>query len=84
MPALFLHSKESGTRFWEYFTVTIRNRNTRRAYLGVVSQFSKWCEHRKLTLEAVQPMHVGAYIEQLQAKHAKPCTHDGLYDRRDK
>ncbi len=54
LPGLFLRSEESGKRFWEFFTVNIRNRNTRRAYFLAVSQFSNWCEQRKLSLETVQ------------------------------
>ena len=38
-----------------------------KAYFVAVSQFSEWCEERKLALEAIQPIHVAAYIEQLMA-----------------
>jgi hypothetical protein len=40
MPAIFLRSESASRRFWEFFTVNIRNRNTRRAYFIAVSQFS--------------------------------------------
>ena len=58
LPAIFLRSESAGRRFWEFFTANIRNRNTRRAYFVAVSQFSKWCEQKKLRLEDIQPIHV--------------------------
>jgi integrase/recombinase XerD len=51
-------------RFIEFFTATIRNRNTRYAYAEAVSQFFAWCEkHRVYTLEQVKPIVVASYIE---------------------
>ena len=35
-------------RFWEFFTVNIRNANTRRAYLRAAVRFAGWCEGRAL------------------------------------
>ncbi len=40
LPGLFLRSEESGKRFWEFFTVNIRNRNPRRAYFFIVQGLS--------------------------------------------
>ena len=34
---------EAGQRFWEFFSVNIRNPNTRRAYLEAVGIFAGWC-----------------------------------------
>jgi integrase/recombinase XerD len=78
LPALFLRTQHAGKRFWEFFTANIRNRNTRRAYFVAVAQFSNWCEQHKLTLEAVQPVHVAAYIEQLGQAVAKPTVKQHL------
>jgi integrase/recombinase XerD len=78
LPSLFLRSENSGKRFWEFFTANIRNRNTRRAYFVAVSQFSNWCEHRKLLLDQVQPIHVAGYIEQLMLTHSKPTVKQHL------
>lgn len=56
-------------RFLEFFTVTIRNPNTRRAYARQVMQFLSWCEQRDIAdLAAIRPMQVAAYIEQHQAQ----------------
>jgi site-specific recombinase XerD len=51
-------------RFIEFFTATIRNRNTRAAYAQAVSQFFAWCEkHRVYTLEQIKPVVIASYIE---------------------
>jgi integrase/recombinase XerD len=78
LPSLFERVQDNGKRFWEFFTVNIRNRNTRRAYFVAVSQFSKWCEQRKLTLDQVQPLHVAAYIEELGRFRSKPSVKQHL------
>src|SRR5437016_9772336 len=77
-PVIFLRSEHAGKRFWEFFTANIRNRNTRKAYFVAVSQFSNWCESRKLSLEQVEPIHVAAYIEQLGTTHSKPSVKQHL------
>jgi site-specific recombinase XerD len=73
-----LRSADGGKRFWEFFTANIRNKNTHKAYFVAVSQFSGWCESRKLTLEQVQPIHVAGYIEQLGNTLAKPSIKQHL------
>ena len=79
LPALFTPSEMAAKRFWEFFTVTIRNRNTRRAYFDAVSRFAAWCEHKGLrSLAAVQPVHVAGYIEELTETHAKPTVKQHL------
>ena len=55
-------------RFFEFFTVNIRNLNTRKAYYRAVSLFLGWCEARGLRLEQIDPVTVAAYIEQ------HPCS----------
>jgi hypothetical protein len=50
--------------FLEFFTVTIRNKNTRRAYARAALQFFTWCEGRGIAdLAYIEPMTVAAYIE---------------------
>ena len=79
LPTIFLESNRDHTRrFWEFFTVNIRNRNTRKAYFVAVSQFSVWCESKKLPLERIEPMHVAAYIEQLGTVASKPTVKQHL------
>lgn len=74
LPSVFLPSEGASKRFWEFFTVNIRNQNTRKAYFGAVSTFSAWCEKHKLVLAGIQPMHVAAYIEQLGKERSKPTV----------
>ena len=50
-------------RFIEFFTATIRNKNTRLAYARAVGDFLLWCEKKKLSLSSIRPIHVAAYIE---------------------
>ena len=53
-------------QFYGFFTVNIRNKNTRRAYYKAACRFSEWCEDRGLReLAEVKPPHVAAYVEML-------------------
>ena len=65
LPALIAQEDERTTeRFMEFFAVTIRNPNTRAAYLRAVGQFLSWCEERNAKLAGIKPFTVAAYIEQ--------------------
>jgi integrase/recombinase XerD len=75
LPTLFQTIPDDGRRFWEFFTVNIRNSNTRRAYFKAVEGFAAWCEERgQGELAGVTPMHVAAYVEQLGRTHSKPTV----------
>ena len=77
-PALFL-TPRSETRFWEFFTANIRNKNTRRAYYQAVCRFSLWCEARGLAeLAAVAPIHVAAYVEEMTESLSRPSIKQHL------
>jgi integrase/recombinase XerD len=79
LPVLFQTIPENGQRFWEFFTVNIRNPNTRRAYFKAVEGFAAWCEEKGLAdLAGVTPMHVAAYVEQLGRTHSKPTVKQHL------
>jgi site-specific recombinase XerD len=62
----------AGWRYVEFFTVNIRNPNTRRAYARGCGRFFAWCDHRGLTLTTILPFDVATYIEALQPTHAAP------------
>lgn len=66
LPTLISQGGEQTTRrFLEFFTATIRNKNTRAAYFQAVNQFFSWCDGRGLRdLRQIEPMVVAAYIEQ--------------------
>jgi hypothetical protein len=56
---------EATKRFFEFFTVPIRNRNTRMAYYHAIGQFLDWCQRCGFRhLEDIEPITVAAYIEQ--------------------
>jgi site-specific recombinase XerD len=66
LPSLIVNAGETAAeKFIEFFTAQIRNRNTREAYARAVGQFMAWCEDRGLSLPAIRPVHVAAYIEKL-------------------
>jgi site-specific recombinase XerC len=65
--------EQASRRFLEFFTVNIRNPNTRAAYAQACGQFLGWCEQRGLRLETLEPMWVAAYIEGL-GKVRQPQT----------
>ncbi|CRI66995.1 putative Integrase/recombinase XerD [Thiocapsa sp. KS1] len=51
-------------RFWEFFTVNIRNPHTRRAYARAVGTFLDWCASAGVVSVAeIQPLHVATWIE---------------------
>jgi site-specific recombinase XerD len=75
VPALIADVGPEGTkRFFEFFTVPIRNANTRAAYYRAIQQFLSWCERAGYQhLEDIEPITVAAYIETLQRQTA-PAT----------
>ena len=67
LPALYAPDDRAARRTLEFFTVTIRNLNTRRAYGRAAADFATWCQaHGISDLQEIQPMHVAAYIEGLR------------------
>jgi integrase/recombinase XerD len=66
LPSLIVNAgNNAAEKFIEFFTAQIRNRNTREAYARAVGQFMAWCDERGLSLPAIRPVHVAAYIETL-------------------
>jgi integrase/recombinase XerD len=80
LPALIAHAGEKACwRFVEFFTVNIRNPNTRAAYAHAARAFLRWCEDRCITrLQDVQPVHVAGYIEQLSKARKAPTVKQHL------
>lgn len=67
VPVLYAPDANAARRTFEFFAVSIRNKNTRAAYARVASQFATWCDRHGITdLRALQPVHVAAYIEGLE------------------
>ncbi len=80
LPDLITASGErAGLRFLEFFTATIRNAHTRRAYARAVGDFLAWCEGAGVSsLAAVQPLHVATWIEGETRIHAAPTVKQRL------
>jgi integrase/recombinase XerC len=64
VPAIIADAGDhAARRFLEFFAATIRNKNTRLAYLHAVGKFFVWCEHHRIgQLADIEPLHVAAYI----------------------
>ncbi|MBL8216785.1 MAG: tyrosine-type recombinase/integrase [Bryobacterales bacterium] len=81
VPAIVASRGEGASvRFLEFFAVTIRNPNTRRAYYRAARQFFTWCEKtwRLVDLAEVQPMHVAAFVERRIREVDKPSVKQEL------
>src|SRR5258707_4754233 len=60
-------------KFFEFFTVPIRNAHTRAAYYRAIQQFLAWAERAGYQqLEDIEPITVADYIEALQRQAAPP------------
>ena len=78
-PALFAATPQAAKGFIDFFTATIRNRNTRRAYFKAANRFSEWCKARGLdNLARLQTLHISAYVEELQNDHSAPTVKQHL------
>jgi integrase/recombinase XerD len=70
---------QAAWRFLEFFTVHIRNANTRAAYGRAAAFFLHWCEERGISdLTEIKPMHVAGYIEQLRGERSAPTVKQHL------
>ena len=76
VPALVAAAGDRASRrFLEFFAANIRNPHTRRAYGRAVAQFLAWCDDNQVqSIEAVQPLHVAAWIEMQQRDRAAPTV----------
>src|ERR1700687_6175115 len=76
--AILAHGERTSRRFIEFFTASIRNRNTRTSYARAVKQFFDWCDARHLGLDDIEPIAIAAYIEELGSEIAKPSVKQHL------
>lgn len=77
-PTIFATSNNAEKRFWEFFAATIRNKNTRLAYLHAVFRFADWCEANRIELDDVDALIMSAYVEQLTQVYAAPTVKQHL------
>ena len=60
LPAIIRGRDERASRrFIEFFTASIRNRNTRMAYARAVKQFFDWCDEHRLELHEIEAVKIG-------------------------
>ncbi len=79
LPAIVrAQGERASRRFIEFFTASIRNRNTRMAYARAVNQFFDWCDAHRLELHEIEAVTVAAYIEQLGNQASKPTVKQHL------
>ena len=75
LPILFTPTPAAAKRTLEFFTANIRNSNTRKAYALAIGEFAAWCDiHGLKDLGAIEPVHIAAYTEQLQARLSAPSV----------
>ena len=60
---------QANWRYVEFFTANINNDHTRRAYARACSRFFVWCENRGLSLIAIRPFDVAAWVKDLHSRH---------------
>ena len=69
VPALYAPDAPAARRAFEFFTVNIRNPNTRKAYARAAADFATWCKAQGIAdVRQVQPVHVAAHIESLRIR----------------
>jgi site-specific recombinase XerD len=79
VPALIADAGEQASwRYVEFFTASISNPNTRRAYARACAHFFAWCENRGLALTTIRPFDVASYIESLRDRAAAPSVKQRL------
>jgi site-specific recombinase XerD len=73
VPALIAAAGDAaGCRYIEFFAANINNPHTLRAYGRACGRFFAWCERRGLTLTAIRPFDVAAWVKELQDEHSAP------------
>jgi len=79
LPSVFTAQPKARARLRDFFSSHIRNRNTRRAYMEAVRQFSAFCaQHGIEDLAQVEPVHVAAFVEDQLREHSKPTVKQRL------
>ena len=75
LPALLAPDPAAERCVMEFFTAHIRNPHTRKAYARASARFAAWAEPCGIAhLRQVEPVHVAAYVEELQGRMAAPSV----------
>jgi integrase/recombinase XerD len=79
LPSIFTAQPQAKKRLRDFFSSHIRNKNTRRAYLEAVRQFSAFCAVYGIEdLAQVEPVHVAAFVEDQLRQCSKPTVKQRL------
>jgi site-specific recombinase XerD len=80
LPApLFAPTEKAAKRFIEFFTAQINNDHTRKSYLNATRRFAVWCDANGLRdLVDVEPIHVAAFVKDLQGQFSPPTVKQHL------
>jgi site-specific recombinase XerC len=80
LPAqLYAPTPQAAKRVLEFFTAQINNDHTRRAYLNASKRFADWCDkHGLRDLVDVEPIHVAAFVKDLQGSFSAPTVKQHL------
>lgn len=77
--AIAKSTEQVRTRFLEFFTAQIRNPNTRRSYVKAAFEFLRWCDERGAhSLDAITPIHVAGWVEELTGTNSAPTVKQRL------
>ena len=78
-PLVTSGGESASRRFLEFFTVTIRNPHTRRAYYRSVGSLLDFCEERGVReLPHIQPMMIASFIEGRTKEKSAPTVKQEL------
>ena len=74
VPALITDAggEQAGWRYVEFFAANINNDHTRRAYGSRLQPILRLVRNRGLSLTAIRPFDVAAWVKELQQKHGAP------------
>ena len=76
---LFTPTPKAARRVLEFFTAQVNNDNTRKAYLNATRRFAAWCDEKGIAqLADVQPVHVAAFVKELQGEFTAPTVKQHL------
>ena len=76
---MFAPTPAATKRFIEFFTAQINNDHTRKSYLNATKRFAEWCEtHGLRDLVDVEPIHIAAFVKDLQGKFSPPTVKQHL------
>ncbi len=76
---LFAPTPQAAKRTMEFFATQLNNDHTRKSYLAAARRFAEWSAANGLeTLHQVEPIHVAAFVKELERRFAPPTVKQHL------